>query len=100
MEGLSRGAATPTCSPSARVSPRVWDAGGGHGKGVSLDLALRKPHAFLTGVTAAPETGFTPLPRGSEFIVLSGPLTINYRQNYLTLTSALLSVTGEAVRRQ
>jgi len=56
--------------------------------------------AFLTGVTVASDTGFTPLPGGTEFIVLSGPLTENYRQNYLMLTSALLSVTGEAVRRQ
>ena len=31
---------------------------------MSLDLALGKPHALLTGVTAAPDIGFTPLPRG------------------------------------
>jgi len=28
---------------------------------VNLDLALGIPHAFPTGVTAAPGTGFTPL---------------------------------------
>ena len=80
-----------------------------------LDLGLSRGHgveqarpgyafeivrAFLTGVTEGLSPVLPRCPPVVDFTYRYGPLTENYRQNYLTLTSALLSVTGEAVRGQ